>query len=359
MREFIQQKEVFRMEKLKMFVVGLLALVILAGWTSQAPASAVDELVAAAKKEGTLEFYGPSTLTPKGAEELAAAFSKRYGLNITFQYNPSGNMVRDVSKIVSQAATGVPPQWDSMVVTDAHHATLYLRKLHEIYDYKKLGVEEKFIQYDSGSVAVLNQFILPAYNKEILPAKDIPTSWEDLLDPKWKGGKLGVNTATHHFARLAAVWGEEKTTKYVKALAKQEPILGRLGEMMTRLQLGEILIAVTLTDGHIERAAKKGAPLTFAEIQPVISPAYHCGVPKNAVHANAGRLFCAFLLSPESQEVWAKYTGQSSALIPGTPAYKYAQGKQVLFMAQDQAKKVDKLAREYGKILGFGKRKSK
>lgn len=347
------------MKQSTILTAGLLAAIVLAGWSSHALASAQDELVAAAKKEGTIEFYGPSTLTPNGAQELSAAFNKRYGFNITLQYNPSGNMVRDVSKIVSQALTGVPPQWDAMVVTDAHHATLYLRKLHEPYDYTKLGVDRKFIQYNNGTVAVLNQFILPAYNKKILPAKDVPKSWGDLLDPKWKGGKLGINTATHHFARLAAAWGEEKTTNYVKALAKQEPILGRLGEMMTRLQLGEILIAVTLTDGHIARSKKKGAPLTFAEIQPVISPAYQCGVPKNAEHTNVGHLFCAFLLSPESQKVWLKYTGQSSALIPGTPAYEYAQGKQVLFMTQDQAKEVDKLAREYGKILGFGKRKRK
>jgi len=335
----------------------LLAVSLFLGWFSHARAGAEDDLVAAAKKEGTIEFYGPTTLTPKGAQELSAAFNKRYGLNITLQYNPSGNMVRDVSKIVSQALTGVPPQWDAMVVTDAHHATLYLRKLHEPYDYAKLGIDRKFIEYNNGTVAVLNQFILPAYNKKILPAKDVPKSWEDLLDPKWKGGKLGVNTATHHFARLAAAWGEEKTTNYVKALAKQEPLLGRLGEMMTRLQLGEILIAVTLTDGHIARSQKKGAPLTFAEIQPVISPAYQCGVPKNVAHPSVGHLFCAFLLSPESQKVWEKYTGQSSALVPGTPAYEYAKGKEVLFMTQDQAEKVDKLAREYGRILGFGKRK--
>ncbi len=345
------------MKKSIILIFAVVVATVLTGGVSRALASAEDEIVAAAKKEGSIEFYGPTTLTPKGAEELSAAFNKRYGFDITLQYNPSGNMVRDVSKIVSQALTGVRPQWDAMIVTDAHHATLYLRKLHETFDYTKLGVDRKFIEYKNGTVAVLNQFILPAYNTKILPAKDIPKTWEDLLDPKWKGGKLGVNTATHHFARLAAAWGEEKATNYVKALAKQQPLLGRLGEMMTRLQLGEILIAVTLTDGHVARSKKKGAPLTFAEIQPVISPAYQCGVPKNAARPNVGHLFCAFLLSPESQKVWAKYTGQSSALIPGTPAYEYAEGKKVLFMTEDQAEKVDKLAREYGKILGFGKRK--
>jgi hypothetical protein len=43
----------------------------------------------------------------------------------------------------------------------------------------------------------------------------------------------------------------------------------------------------------------------------------------------------------------------SSAFVPGTPAYRYAQGKKVLYMTQDQAEMVDRLTREYGKILGF------
>ena len=43
----------------------------------------------------------------------------------------------------------------------------------------------------------------------------------------------------------------------------------------------------------------------------------------------------------------------ASALIPGTSAYKYAQGKRLLQMNQSQAQTVDKLARQYGKILGF------
>ena len=37
--------------------------------------------------------------------------------------------------------------------------------------------------------------------------------WEDLLDTKWKDGKLGILSATHHWAPLAAgPWGVEKTT---------------------------------------------------------------------------------------------------------------------------------------------------
>lgn len=345
------------MRTLKRMPIGFLTLLLAVGWSSFVQAGGMNDLIAGAKKEGVIEFYGPSTLTPQGAEALGEAFNKKYGLSIALKYSPSGNMTADTARVVGMAATGVPPDWDLMVVTDAHHATLWLRKLLDPIDYKKLGIDPKLIHYDNGAVSFANQFVLPAYNKKFLPAKDVPKKWEDLLDPKWKGGKLGVTVATHHLARLATAWGEEKTTKFVKALAKQEPSLGRLGEVYNRLQLGEVLVAVTLTDSYIYTAKKTGSPIVHAEeVQPVISPAYHAGVLKGARHPNVGHLFVAFLTSPEAQTIWEKFGGQTSAFIPGTPAYKYAQGKQVIYMTQDQAAMIDKLAREYGKFLGFGRK---
>ena len=99
-------------------------LMTVAVWTSAGRAAPIDDLVKGAKQEGTIEFYAPSTLTPQGAQALAAAFNKKYGLNVKLQYSPSGNMTRDIGKVVGLGATGVPPEWDLLVVTDAHHATL-------------------------------------------------------------------------------------------------------------------------------------------------------------------------------------------------------------------------------------------
>ncbi len=330
-------------------VAALLALLARDGF-----AAPIDDLVAAAKKEGGFEFYAPSTLTPQGAQALNAAFNKKYGLNVKLQYNPSGNMTRDIGKIVGFAASGQPPEWDLMVVTDAHHATLWLKKLHQTFDYKSIGVDAKAVQYDNGTVNFANQFVLPAYNKQAVAAKDVPKRWEDLLDPKWKG-KLGVSTATHHLGRLAAgAWGEEKTTQFVKALTKQDLILGRLGEIYNRLLLGEIVVAVSLSDSELKAETHKTAPVVFAEaVSPLIAPAYHAGVPKGGPHPKTAHLFAAYLTTPEAQKIWEKYAGQSSALIPGTPAYKYVQGKKVVYMTQDQAEAVDRLSREYGSILGF------
>jgi ABC-type Fe3+ transport system substrate-binding protein len=163
-------------------------------------------------------------------------------------------MTRDVGKVATQAATGAPPEWDVMVATDAHHASLWLRKLQKPLDYKSVGVGEKLIDHDGGAISFAHQSIVPAYNSGMVSPKDAPKSWEDLLQPKWKG-KVGVTTATHHLGRLGVgPWGEEKTTAYVKALAQQNPVLGELGSTYTRLQLGEILVALSLTDSYIHVA---------------------------------------------------------------------------------------------------------
>jgi iron(III) transport system substrate-binding protein len=337
-----------------LLVASLLTLSSLGMW-AHAGASKLDELIAAAKKEGVIEFHGPSTLGPEGAQALGAAFNKKYGLNIKLNYSPSGNMTRDTAKIISMAASGVTPEWDIMVVTDAHHGSLWTRNLHIPFDYKSLGISPNLITYDSGAVIAANQFCLPTYNKKFLPAKDVPKRWEDLLDAKWKDGKLGVINSTHHWARLAAgPWGEEKATDFVKKLAALKPTLSRAGEMAQRLILGEVLISGTMQDSQLHAAAESGAPLAFAEaVQPVISPAYNVGVLKGAAHPNVGHLFVAFMTTPEAQAVFEKHTGHTSAFVKGTRANKYAEGKQVVYMTPDKAAMIDRLGRQYGKILGF------
>lgn len=339
------------------FLACLSILVLFWAWPGWLPAAPLDELVTGARKEGALDLYAPSSLTPSGAQALGEAFNKKYDLQINVNYNPGSSFTRDVGKVVGLAATGVAPEWDLMVIHDAGHATLWLRKLHMPYDYKGLGIDRRAIHYDSGTLSFAHMIVQPAYNKSILKPQDVPKKWEDLLDPKWKGSKLGMSTATHHLARLAAgPWGEKKTTEFVKALAAQQPFLGTLAEITTRLQLGEVSVAITLIDQFIYRAHKKGSPLALAEgVEPVVSPAWQAGVLRNAAHPSAARLFAVFLLTPEAQKVWHKFTGGASAFVPGTETFEYLKDKEVVYMTQDQSKMIDRLTREYGKIFGFSK----
>jgi iron(III) transport system substrate-binding protein len=333
-------------------LVGILIATIVS--TLPVAAAAIDELLSAAKREGSINFLAPSALGPQGASEITAAFNKKFSGSIKVNYMATNSFTKDTAQVVTWSNTGYTPEWDLMVVTDLQHRTLWQRKLHKTYDYKALGLTPTEIYYDNGTVSVLNEFSLPAYNTTVLSAKEVPKSWEDLLDTKWKGGKLGI-TSAQQLARLAAgPWGEKKTTAYVSVLAKQEPSFGRFPEVYNRLLLGEILVAVTMIDSLIGLAKSKGAPIVHAEtIEPVITTAYHVGVIKGARHPNAAHLFSAFLATPEAQKIWENYTGQSSALVPGTKAYLYVQGKQVTLLTQAAAEIVDRLTPIYNKLLGL------
>lgn len=46
--------------------------------------------------------------------------------------------------------------------------------------------------------------VLHARNTKLVPVKDVPRAWEDIVDPKWKDSKLGVADSTHNFTLLAA-----------------------------------------------------------------------------------------------------------------------------------------------------------
>jgi len=186
----------------------------------------------------------------------------------------------------------------------------------------------------------------------VLRAKDVPKRWEDLLDPKWNG-KLGMVTGVGHIDYLAIRWGEKKFLDFGRALAKQKPVPGKLGELYTRLQIGEIALTTTLTNSFIIRAQKEGAPLEHAQVQPVVAPAYHIGALKGSRHPNTAHLFASFLLSPEAQAIWERYNGQTSAFVPGTKMYNYVQGKDVIYLGQDDVDLVNRAVVEVNKILGF------
>jgi iron(III) transport system substrate-binding protein len=339
----------------RILVLLVLAVSILAVSIMGASAASIDELIAGAKKEAQLNLHAPSGLGPQGAQELGVAFNKKYGLSIRLNYISSNSFTADVAKVISLSALGVSPEWDVMVFTDNHHATLWRRRLHIPFDYRALGVDAQAIQHDRGSLVIAHSITLPAYNNKILADKDAPRTWEDLLNPKWKGGKLGVSSAVHHWARLATGFkGERETTEFVRGLAKQGPFLGRLAELYTRLQLGEILVAATLSSDFIHRAKKSGAPVVFAEhIEPILMLGYNAGVLKGAAHPNTAHLFAAFMLTPEAQGIWEKYRGETSAFVAGTSANKFVKDKSLLLMRPQDAELIDRLSDEYVKILGF------
>jgi iron(III) transport system substrate-binding protein len=326
------------------------------GSSNPAPASGPPSaVVQAAAQEGTLELYTPTTLEKAGAARLIEAFNRRYGLNADFNYTPSGSMTRDAARVVTEVSAGQTPTWDVMLVTDAHYATLYNNGALEKVDWPALGVADAtVITYDGTALNFATQFVAPAYNPNIVSASEAPKDWNDLLDPKWRG-KMGVSTATHHWARLAQVWGDERTTRFMEGLNAQQPSLGRLPELYTRLTLGEISVYASTTDSYANEAKQTGAPFVFVEtVKPIIATNYSVGVLKGVKRPNLAKLFAVFMTTPEAQEIWNDQQGQTSMFIQGTPAWQYVQGKDVVALdAKYASDQLEDLTEKYGRIVGY------
>jgi ABC-type Fe3+ transport system substrate-binding protein len=175
-----------------------------------------------------------------------------------------------------------------------------------------------------------------------------------LLDPKWRG-KIGVSTATHHWARLAQQWGDERTTRYVEALAAQQPVLGQPAEMNSRLLVGEVQIIASQVSSQVHEAKRMGAPIEFVDTaRPVIVTPYSAGVIKGAAHPNIARLLAAFLMTPEAQTIWAASQGETSLHIEGSPAAQYVQGKEIVALDERYAAdQLDPLTQKYGRLIGY------
>ncbi len=127
------------MDQKRYFAMFWIAIFAVAGGVRLASADSVDDLVAAAKKEGTVEYYAPGTLTPKAAKAIAKAFNKKHGLNIRVNYTPSGGISRQIGMLISQSATGVEPEWDVMSLPDTFQGRLFGRKLQVPFGVNPIG----------------------------------------------------------------------------------------------------------------------------------------------------------------------------------------------------------------------------
>ena len=343
------------------FLLTLLFLGLLTSvFPAQARASASDQrlprLIEAARQEGVVDFAGPASLTPAGAQALMDALNKKYGLSLKVNFSPLTSYTGLVAKIIAEAQAAQTPTYDVILVTDAHIVSLYSRNLLESFDWAGTfpHIPPQSIMLDNQAVMTDAIFAIPAYNTRLVRPQDVPKTWEDILDPKWKG-KIVVSTGMQIWTRLTQRWGEEKTEEFMRRLADLKPIIGRYPEIHPRLESGEYAIAANQLSPFITGSEEKKAPVAYAlEVKPIVVLLDVMTQVKNVRHPNAAKLFMAFSLTPEGQEIWWKYGKRTSPFVKGTPAWKFVQGKELLFGDKDfLLKREEELIERYGKILGL------
>lgn len=145
------------------------------------------------------------------------------------------------------------------------------------------------------------------YNTNLVKSGEAPKSFEDFLDPKWKGKIAWSSTVIGAILFITGVrnfMGEEKALTYLQKLATQDiaPIASANRVVVDRVMAGEYALCLDAFLHHPIISARKGAPVAPLPLDPVLTVVSSVMLPKAPPHPYAAMLFIDYLLSKEGQE---------------------------------------------------------
>ena len=287
------------MVKLQLKRVALI-LLVLSVWLPK-PAKvwsqSMDAVIEGAKKEGEVMIYGSTDL--RQANILANEFRKKYPFVEVKLTRLTSNKL--YPKVLAEHRAG---KYLVDVLQNNTVGLYFLKKEGLLERYASPAQSlypEKFKDPGYWTITNMNVHVL-AYNTDKVQRNEMPKSYEELLNPAWKG-RLLLNPREHWFAWMLQVMGKEKGLDYMRKLARQQPVIRDVSTSM-RLQFvvaGEAAMDIDSSFSTVNALKKKGAPLDWTTFDPVfVVPSGH-GVAAHAPHPNAAKLFIDFMLSKEGQ----------------------------------------------------------
>ena len=261
-----------------------------------------------ARKEGQVVFYS-AMIVNQALRPLADAFMKKYPfVKMTFWRGDTEEIIDKVGaeerahNVVADVVegTGVGDLAVGAGLTQPYFTPL-VGELPERYRDPQNRWTYTRISYFSA-----------AYNTRLVSPGTQPKSYDDLLDPRWRG-KLAwrVNTASGTPLFITAIRlarGEAKADDYFHKLAQQKMInfgSGSARTLVDRVIAGEFPIALNIFAHHPLISKAKGAPVDSQLMDPVPSTAGTMVIPKGVRHPYAAMLLADFVLSKDGQQILA------------------------------------------------------
>jgi len=264
-----------------------------------AQASPTAKLIEAAKKEREVVVYG--TMDLRTANVLHDKFRAKYPfLEIKFNRAGSGALA---PRALAEARAG---KYLADILQTNSLGLHFLRKEGLLGHY--VSAEDRFYpkQFkDPGYWTTTNMNVhVVAYNTRMLARERLPKTYEDFLNPLWRG-KMVLDPSEQWFALMVQIMGKEKGLKYVTELGKQNILLRRTSSAM-RAQLiaaGEAPLDIDSGLGPVDQLKKGNAPVDWTTVGavPVVTSAH--GITARPPHPNAARLYIDFMLSREGQKI--------------------------------------------------------
>ena len=275
---------------LKKTVIFILSGVFMLAGAVYAGPKEMAEILKAAEKEGVVTWE--CGLKESEAKPIVEAFQKAYPKIKLVQEKESGSKEKLLREVLAGAETKDIIQLDPDVENEFIEMDLLAKVNWDDY-----GVLPQLQFHDGRMVGTYQHSHVFAFNKNLLKKEDAPKTWEELLDPKWKGGKFTVDTSCNAYLRLVDAWGADGVIAYLKKLGQQKPIFVRgHTNTMTLMAAGQYTLSVDVLLASASFVKMKGGPLDW--VAPDVVPA---GMVKNGIlkknveHPNAARVFLGWM----------------------------------------------------------------
>ncbi|HEX9465260.1 MAG TPA: extracellular solute-binding protein [Alphaproteobacteria bacterium] len=297
------------------------------------------ELLEPATKEGEVTWY-TSQSDDATAQALARDFEGHYpGIKVNAVRATAQEAFQRVTEEIKAGAVEV----DVLSTTDIGHCV----------HLKDQGVLEKYIPANSYDMieaykgldrdgyyhATSAGMVNIGYATNRLKEDQVPQTWPELLDPKWKDK---ITVGHPGFSGYVGTWvlmmRKLYGWDYFERLAQNNPQIGQsIGDTVTTLSAGKRVIGAT-ANAALLSAAAKGTPL--AAVYPtdgavlVIAPS---GIMKSAKHPNAAKLLMEYLLSVDASQRWVEHFYESiRPEVDPLPGSKSAKGVKVINPTVDE-----------------------
>jgi len=156
------------------------------------------------------------------------------------------------------------------------------------------------------------------FNTKVISREQAPKTWQDLLDPKWKG-KIAIG-GDDTLTRYVGFWMETQGEDYVQKLAAQNPTILHVSirAIADMVASGEQPLSATINEAHVQAIRAKGGTIDWIPPDPVDSIVTQIGLASQAPHPNAALLFIDFVLSQQGQQIYMKggYDSSRTGLAP-------------------------------------------
>jgi iron(III) transport system substrate-binding protein len=296
--------------------------------------------VDAGKKEGKVVVYG--SVVPQAMDGLHQAFKKKYGIEVDYW---RGSSTQVSERALTEWRAGRP----GFDIAEGNRGVQLIMKSEGLFQKFIPPASEKFpAQYKEKDGLITPWRVLPIsilYNTELVKAVDLPKTFDDLLNPKWMG-KISIPDPTRHTTTAQFLWNLEKFQgdkwlDYVRALAKQKPILVEsLAPVTTTIIKGEAVVGIT----YIKYIKQYKGPVNYIPMDKYLTDPNYLSLGAKSAHPNAAKLYIDFACSTEGQKEIAE--DGEFVLAPGVyPPIKDAEkvAPRMVFMdnpSEDEFKKL-------------------